>query len=182
MSENDALDLPYRYGCLFCRVGAEADVVEAVSERLAGVEAVRLVKARQRFTAGQAREETVSLLPGYVFVRAPADYPLVYRARLQGVYRVLCDTEGRWQLEGSDAEFARKVFQAQGVIGLSQAYFEGDRIRVCGGFLQGYEGNILRVNKRRKTVQIRITLDQRETTVWLGYELMEQLPDKADQQ
>ena len=177
MSENAASGAPIRYGCLFCRVGTEESVVRTVTERLPNVDAVRLTKVRRRYTPGQVREETVSLLPGYVFVRAPEDYPLFYRAKLPGVHRVLSDTEGRWQLHGTDAEFAQRAFGTQGVIGLSQAYFEGGRIRVCGGFLQGYEGNILRVNKRRGTAQVRLTLDQKEILVWLGNELVERLPE-----
>ena len=173
MSENAVSGAPIRYGCLFCRVGSEESVVRTVKERLTSVDAVRLTKVRRRYTAGQVREETVSLLPGYVFVRAPEDYPLFYRAKLQGVHRVLSDTEGRWQLHGTDAEFTEKAFGTQGVIGLSQAWFEGDRIRISGGFLQGYEGNILRVNKRRGTAQVRLTLDQKEMLIWVGYELIQ---------
>lgn len=173
MSERAVGEQALRYGCLFCRVGAEESLVQTLTERLEGVEAVRLVKKRRRFSAGKVAEETVALLPGYVFVRAPEDYPLFFKARLSSVYRVLSDTEGNWQLHGADEEFARRVFAEQGVIGISQAYFdEGDRIRIQSGFLQGYEGNILRVNKRRGTAQVCLTLDQKEMLVWLGYELI----------
>lgn len=173
MSENTVSGAPIRYGCLFCRVGAEESVVQTVTERLENVDAIRLTKVRRRYTAGQVREETVSLLPGYVFVRAPEDYPLFFRAKVPNVHRVLTDTEGRWQMQGADEEFVRRTFEAQGVIGLSQAWFEGDRIRVSSGFLQGYDGNILRVNKRRGTAQVRLMLDQKEILVWLGYELIQ---------
>ena len=64
-------------------------------------------------------------------------------------------------------------FRADGAVGLSKAYYEGDRIRVTEGALKRYEASITRVNHRAKTAEVRVDFHGKVMTIWLGFELIE---------
>ena len=86
---------------------------------------------------------------------------------------MLTDGEGCWQLRGADRTIAEKLFSVNGVIGLSKAYYVGDRLRVTEGFLKDYQGSIIRVNRRAGTAQIRIEFDGKMITAWVGFEMLD---------
>jgi transcription antitermination factor NusG len=72
-----------------------------------------------------------------------------------------------------DERFARWVFSLNGLISLSKAYREGDRVKVISGPLKDLEGNILRVDKRNQSGQVAIMFNNRMVKTWLGFELVE---------
>ena len=163
----------FHRGCLFCRTGREENVIRQLRFLIPQVRALAPKKTRYRREGGVAREETVSLLPGYVFFEAPDDALMAPVIRLEDVLRLLAYSDGDWRLHGSDDQFAGLLFGAEGSIGLSTAYFdEGDRIRVTGGFMMEYEGFITRVNRRARTAEVRIPFQDKQITMWLGYELI----------
>ena len=97
--------------------------------------------------------------------------------RLPDILRVLCSGDGDWHLAGTDLIMAKALFSEDGVVGFSWAFFEGDRIRIADGFLKQYEGQIIRVNKRAKTAQIRVKFEGKTLSLWLGYELIDRPND-----
>ena len=97
--------------------------------------------------------------------------------RLPDILRVLCSGDGDWHLAGTDLIMAKALFSEDGVVGFSRAFFEGDRIRIADGFLKQYEGQIIRVNKRAKTAQIRVKFEGKTLSLWLGYELIDRPND-----
>ena len=163
-----------RYGCLFCRVGSEQRVADDLKEKNPAIEAIAPMKLR--YHRKNQTDERMILFPGYVFIRADADCNLFQESRHRYVYRVLSDAEHDWRLSGSDASMAQRLFEVNGVIDYSKAYYENDRIRIADGFLKDYEGDIVRVDRRSRTVQIRVRLPEREVLVWLGFELLEDAP------
>ena len=53
----------------------------------------------------------------------------------------------------------------------TDAYFdEGNRIRILDGFLKDYEGSIIRVDRRHRSVQVKLMFQGKTLTTWLGYE------------
>lgn len=161
-------------GCLFCRTGKESAVIRRIALYHPGIQAMTPYKTRYRREGGRLREESVPLLRGYVFYQTDRDVNLRELSRVDDVLRPLTYENGEWRLHGSDDEFARLLFQADGHIGLSMAYFdEGNRIRILEGFLKEYEGSIVRVNRRSKTAEVRLDFQDKEIRVWLGFELME---------
>ena len=162
------------HGCVFCRSGQEAEVIRQMGLLFPEVRAIAPVKTRLRRAGGTVKEERVTLLPGYVFFEAGEDLPMRRITRADSVLRLLTYNDGDWRLHGYDDQFAGMLFKANGVIGLSTAFFdEGDRIRIVDGFLKEHEGSIVRVNRRARTAQIRISLQDKQISIWLGYELME---------
>ena len=161
-------------GCLFCRVGREQSVVQAMKTYAPGLRAVAPVKLRSRRMGRSAREEWVSLVPGYVFFESREPELSVRLTRLEDVLRLLTYPDGDWHLTGYDDQFARMMFDNNGEIGFSKAVFdEGNRIHILEGFLKDCEGRITRVNRRAKTAEVCVELQGKRISMWLGYELME---------
>ena len=169
-------------GCFFCKSGREADVIRHFNTTFPNGEAIFPTRTRIRRTPNAAIEERVPLLPGYVFFQITENEPVADEAmdavlldfsRIDSVLKLLTYSDGTWRLLGSDDLFAGLLFEAGGNIGLSRAcYDKGNRIRVLEGFLKGYEGFITNVNRKKKTVEITVNLNEKKVIMWLGYELM----------
>lgn len=185
-------------GCFFCKSGKEKDVVQQFETLFPDGRAIAPTRSRYRRVKDTAIEEKITLLPGYVFFEVSAEagegqgpehpedhatfdalqYALHAFSRNDSVLKLLRYTDGSWRLQGYDDQFARMLFEAGGNIGISQAYFDvGKRIRILGGFLKDYEGSITRVNKKAKTVEVRVDLQGKKISMWLGYELVENAVD-----
>ena len=52
----------WRYGCLFCRTGAEAIIASYINQTITDVEAVAPTRTRRKTVAGKAVEDQVQLL------------------------------------------------------------------------------------------------------------------------
>lgn len=165
------------HGCFFSISGKEKDVVQRFQLALPEGKALFPTRSRIRRKGGVAIEDIVPLLPGYVFFEVNHDDvedDLSRLVRANSFMRLLRYSDGRWRLIGSDEQFAALLFKTGGHIGISQAFFdEGKRIRIIGGFLKNYEGYINRINKKTRTVEVRIDLQGKKTFLWLGYELVE---------
>lgn len=166
-------DSEMAYGCLFCRTGNEKQLVGLLKRDNPSLEIIAAEKLRRRRQGQNYINETVLLFPGYLFFRTDVDFPVREFTRRQDVFKVLHSSTGDWRLHGGDEVFVRRLFEQQGVIGFSKAYFEGDRIRIVEGALKECEGRILRVNRRAQTAQVSIGNFDREITAWLGFELIE---------
>lgn len=167
-----------QYGCVFCRTGRENEVVSYMEHDFSGLKAVVPVKIRYRRSHGTATEEEVILFPGYVFFESPTGLYIPQIMHHKDVYRLLTDAEGNWALHNSDELIARQFLSVGGKVGISKAYYEGDRIRITDGFLKQYEGEIVKVNRRAKTAQISIYLDGKVFSLWAGFEIISKLDGK----
>ena len=161
------------YGCIFCRTGNEEVLARSIEKEYPEIRALFPIKTRMRRWAKALIEERVALFPGYLFFKADEGFDVKCLFHREDVFRVLRSSDGKWRLCGEDETFARALFEQNGVIGLSKAYFEGDRIRIVDGMLKIYEDRILRVNRRSRTAQVYVGMAGEEATVWLGYELLE---------
>ena len=177
----DAIPASVFRGCLFCKSGRESDVARRYKKLFPGGRAVAPMRTRYRRRDGAELEEQVPLLPGYVFFEATisadtaeaGNSALRAFSRTDSVLKLLSYSDGMWRLQGSDDQFARMLLETDGSIGASRAFFdEGNRIRILSGFLKDYEGSIVRVNKRRRTVEASIDFHDKKVSMWLGYELV----------
>ena len=180
-------------GCFFCRSGTETEIVQRFRNEFPDSRAIFPTYTRYRRTKDGAFEEHVPLLPGYVFFEMEivegtipsarngasaqrsmdAEIVLLNFCHTAHVLKLLRYTNQDWRLHGSDDTFAKVLFEAEGNIDTSQAYFdEGDRIRILSGFLKDYEGSITRVNRKNRTVEVCVDLQDKKVTMKLGYELV----------
>ena len=140
--------------CLFCKAGQEQNVIRMLEERGARPLAPLAVHMRP----GQKGMERVRqrLLPGYVFFEqadAP-DWPGIVRH--SAVLRVLHYQDETPELRDADLAFVRWLKVHEGLIDVSEVVKVGTRIAFVSGPLVGMEGQVLKVNKGRRQVQIRV--------------------------
>ena len=161
----------YTY-CLFCETVKCRSVAEEITERL-HCRAISPKLVQHTWSRGKAVDIVHDLLPGYVFVYAEeAPLDVAFLRSIGGVIRCLCDGNKRFELSGSDEQFALMILEKNGVIGKTKVYREGQMIRVCQGAYAGLETKILKVNPRNMRMQIEIPFANMYIRTWVEYEVV----------
>lgn len=163
------------YGCLFCITGREQAVADHIQRSYPGVRTLVARQEKHKTEHGRKSRVQVIALPSYVFFEAPQEMFVTRLFRGSDVIRVLTGDENDWRLQGTDEQFADWLFSYNGLLGFSQACKEGDRIRILSGPLKDLEGHIKRIDKRGRSGQVSLNFSGRNTLVWLGFELLEDL-------
>ena len=156
------------YGCLFCMTGKEQSVAEQIQTACPNVRATTMRQLKHRTCKKVKTREEAILLPSYVFFEAPSSMEPSVEFPTQNVIRILFLDKGVWQLQGEDERFVKWLFRYDGLLGFSQAYREGDRIRIISGPLK----DIRRVDKRGMSGQVVLSFYGKEIPVWLGFEMI----------
>ena len=171
METEKALVQPETY-CIFCVTGYEQQVAGRL-ERM-GFECMVASAVRAVTKDGRERLERRKLFPGYVFFRAGGldGHQVMAVQGLSHVIKLLRYEEGAYALSQQDLQFVAWLWQRGGVLEVSRAYREGDRIRVIDGPLKDYEGQIVQVNLKRKSVAIQLTGKSMLGKVWCSIELL----------
>ena len=166
------------YGCFFCKTGYELLTAQEIEQLVPMSRSLVPMKLRYRRINGVLQEEKVILFPGYVFVQMPVNSELFELLRKRIILTILRDSDDDWRLKGTDRAFADELFRCNGVFGFSKAFYENDRIHVVEGPLANYNGQILRVNRRKQTAEVQMSCQGVIMRVWLGFELIEPTSDK----
>lgn len=156
----------WRYDCLFCRTGAEATIAGYINQTITGVEAVAPTRTRRKTVAGKAVEDQVQLLPGYIFFRTESDEQLSLLARITNGLKLLEYDNLSWELTDVDKEFAEFLFDND-LFQQPHVTFIDGRLHFEDGFLYGHDDAVLRINRRKKTVEVRLEIDR--LAFWIGY-------------
>jgi len=127
---------------------------------------------------GMVTQATSAVFPGYLFLQSEETFSNDFYwnlRRLEGFYRFL--KTGRYiePLSGKNLEVVLHFINKIGPLaGLSQVCFDDDsRIVVLSGPLAGLEGNIVKVDKRKKRAKIRLDIYEDSFLIDLGFELIE---------
>lgn len=158
-------------GCLFCRTNMEVRTASEIARNYPDLHPLVPMKERYRRTSKWTILEKVILFPGYIFFKASPDFPIHLLTQYANVLKVMRYDSKRWQLQGSDLEFAKYLYSINGVVRIAQAYFVGNQIRFSDGLLKDKCGKIIKVNKRAKTVLVSIQMMHSNMLVWVGYEM-----------
>lgn len=172
ISSGDRSQQRMSYGCLFCITGKEKGVAERIQTSCPDVRATTMRQLKYRTCKKAKTREEEILFPGYVFFEAPSDMKPSIEFPTQNVIRILLLDREIWQLQGEDERFVKWLFQYNGLLGFSQAYKEGDQIRIISGPLKDMEGKIKRVDKRGMSGQVILSFQGRYISVWLGFEMI----------
>ena len=92
---------------------------------------------------------------------------------MEGVGRYLGERDDGYQLQGEDRSFAEMLYAHDGTIGIMKAYKEGDRVKLARDMLGDFEGEIIRLDRRKGRAQLQYNFDGNSYKVWVGYELIE---------
>ncbi len=154
--------------------GREDEIGGAISARELASPLIptRIVRERRR---GKQTEVRRVLFPGYVFIRWDASVAGYYEINaIPGVIRFVGMNAGRPAEIPEDQMAPVMILANRGnPIAISQAYREGDRIRIRSGPLKDLEAYIVRINPRNGRAAIQIPLLSTNHTVQLGIEMLE---------
>ena len=130
---------------------------------------------------GRKVETLAAVFPGYVFINAESISNQVFRSlkSLPGFYRFLESNDRIRPLSGRDEEIVAHFVKFGGIVGKSTVTVdENQRIRVLHGPLEGLEGMIVKVDKRKQRAKVRLDLYNESFLVDFGFELL--APDNRE--
>jgi transcription antitermination factor NusG len=156
------------YFCVFCEIGSEA-VVE-ISLENKGCTVISSLVERYIVKNKKFNKELRPILSGYVFFEYYGLPNWIEIKRMNHILYPLKYSDNTRSLRGNDEKFVHWLIQNKGVIKMSKAIEIGHKIKIIKGPLKDYEGNIVKVNKREKSVKIEINGEGIIKYVWLSYE------------
>jgi len=155
----------------------EESFMKLADEQLADAD-VKLSWPRRALTirrAGRLRETLAPLFPGYVFLEAEEVTIDVYWAlrRTPGFYRFLESNTDIRPLEREERQLVMHFLSFGEIVRKSQVVFDANsRIQVVGGPLEGLEGLIVKVDKRKGRAKVRLDLYSNSFLVDLGFDIL----------
>ena len=166
--------------CLFCATVKCELIASAIRQRFdLNAYSPRIVQ--RKWIKGACFEEEKPYLPGYVFVcsEEPIENFIEIR-RMEGVLRCLGQRDEGYRLQGSDLQFARMLYENDGVIGIMKTYREGDRVKLAKHMLGGFNARIIKLDPRKGRAQLQYDFDGTSYKVWVGYDMIDD-PDAPDE-
>ena len=164
--------------CLFC----ETDKVRYISCYLRDLYACTVVIPKQiqhTWSGGRMTDTERDLLPGYLFLYSEEPLDGTLLCRVQSVIRCLRTTDGKFELQGADEEFARMLLSRNGIIGKTPVYQVGQKIRIRDGAFAGLQTSILRVDRRAGRMQIEIPFANQKIRTWVEYDVIQAEDDPS---
>jgi transcriptional antiterminator NusG len=128
--------------------------------------------------AGKIIPSVPAVFPGYIFLEAQNDEEIIASQwgfrRTEGFFRFLKSNQDITPLTGRDLELVLHFIKSAGpVAGRSKVYFnENSRIVVVEGPLSGLEGRIIKVDRRKERVKIKLDLYNDSFAIDLGFEVI----------
>lgn len=126
---------------------------------------------------GKNIKTTVPVFPGYVFVEAEKiDNSTFYDFRRVPYFlRFLKDNQNIIPLPDSEQRVIFQLTKFGRIIGRSTVtYNENDKIKVLDGPLKGLEGLIVKVDKRKKRVKVRLNMYEDSFLVDFAFDLIQE--------
>lgn len=164
--------------CLFCTSGRESSVCRLLSNL--GYEAI--CPTVVHWTGGNAKPVRTMrrLMPGYVFFETEAEPDWAPILRDSSVIRLLKYDDDTYVLRNADAEFVEWLKKYDGCIRISEAVQVGRRIEFVSGPLKDFKGEIIKVNKGRRQVQIALGGGEHLVgALWCSMEFVQENADTA---
>ena len=122
------------------------------------------------------RETIASIFPGYIFLETKAiDTPL-YKLlkKIPSFIRFLKSSTDITPLGGKDLELIRHFILQNEIVKKSLVTFDSNqRVQILEGPLKGLEGLIVKVDKRKKRIKVKLALYEDSFTIDFGYESVE---------
>ena len=127
---------------------------------------------------GKIKASQAAVFSGYVILQLEEEEKIaecLYLFRkLKGFNRFLISNDNIIPLQDNDLALIMKFISFGPVIGKSKVYFdENSRIVVLQGPLSGLEGNIIKVDRRKKRAKIKLDLYDDSFFIDLAFEVIE---------
>lgn len=114
------------------------------------------------------------LIPGYVFVQAEMTAENYYTLEaVPGLINILRGASADPEpVPENEMKVIFSLTRDSDLVGISDIYYEGQDIKVASGPLQGMEGNIVKVDKRRFRAKVKFTIAGNEKVIELGINVL----------
>ncbi|MCL2793036.1 MAG: antiterminator LoaP [Spirochaetaceae bacterium] len=126
--------------------------------------------------AGITKKSVSSIFPGYIFIESDTVSYDFYKniRKFPGFCRFLRDNDDIRPLPNDDKKFVYQLSLNGEIAGISKIYFnKDDKIKVISGPMKGLEGEIVKVDKRKKRAKIKLKLYEDSFLIDFGFELIE---------
>ena len=168
----------YTY-CLYCEAGKSSYVAVALMAKTE-CQAIIPKQVQHTWDKGKMVNRIHNLLPGYLFLYSDEPLEISVCQRTQGVVRCLRSSEGQYELQGKDEEFALFLLDRKGIIGKTQVT-ERDRVLEIGPeSFRGADVKIAKVDRRNTRMQIEIRFLRQIIRTWIEYEIVESEETKQE--
>lgn len=167
--------------CLQCQTQQSSAVAELLEAMGTGRAFTPRILQRQR-KQGETKEIYRDLLPGYVFLFREEPLESFYRyLAMNGVIRFLQYEDKSRELRGADYDFAARLYQREGKVGVVTALKEGDTVRMADPLFAAHDGRILRLDIRKGRAKVAFTFDEQEIEVWVACDVMRSQEDRLSE-
>ena len=125
---------------------------------------------------GHTRKQLVPVFPGYLFVEAQEIDPDIFQEfrHIHYFNRFLKSNNNICPLPEDEQRVIIQLTNKGKIIKQSKVIFnEQDRIVVVEGPMMGFEGKIIKVDKRRKRAKVQLSLYHKAHPVDFGFEVLE---------
>lgn len=165
------------YYCIMIFTGEEEKFKERATEILkAKYPSVRFYYFQRKMYTEKRGWFLGTLFSGYLFFQIEeltADFFTELRA-IKGFCRILRDNQNPTRITGSALEELKFLIHNGEVLGVSKVQFlPNQKIKALAGPFVGYEGNIVKVNKKQKRITVRSSLVNNSLSFDLKYEELE---------
>lgn len=157
----------------FCRY---TDIIR--DQRYAEIEYTLLVPKRKIFERKQGiwREVVKTMFPGYVLLETDLIQDFFLHSRNSPhVIRFLRENSHFLEVKKDEIEQILRLADYQGLIEISKAFVENERVRITEGPLLGREGIIKKIDKRKGRAKVKFTINQKVFLIDLGIEFMKKI-------
>ncbi len=140
-------------------------VLEADKSQKAALLSTKIFFFKKKMLNSQKKEFEQPLFPGYCFLSTESFHPKIAEAakKTKNFYFFLDNNKDIKRLQGNDRETLSNLLKFGEVQNISKARFDkNQKIVVSEGPLTGFEGSIVKVNRKRgrATVQIQLCSNQ----------------------
>ncbi len=131
---------------------------------------------------GKFKYELYPLYPGYFFFQSKPEPEIIKTIKkTEGVIKILGRNGIPETVPPYEMRLIFNLMQEGDIVPPSQALFVNQKIKIIGGPLKGLEGKIVKVEKRKRRIKVRLPLFNSYRDVYLSYELVESIEDKPSE-
>ncbi len=125
---------------------------------------------------GRIFHVTRKMFPSYLLIQTNMNVEKYYIIKnIPKLIRILNTDRYYSKIDKTEIEIILKLIGFNDTVEYSSIYIENSNVRVVSGPLQGFEGIIKKIDKRKKRAKVVLSLMGEERTVDLGIEILNKL-------
>ena len=169
-----------KWYAVYVETGMEEQVLKALRRRFSPDELLAVVPKR-RLTerrAGHMHEVLKTMFPGYVLIRTEMDTAKYYAIQsTPHCFRILKNKDSYYTpILPHEIEMLARLWDTSGILEPSQAMLINSRAVVMSGPLQGLEGLITHIDKRKNRAKISVSFLGSQRVIDVGIQILESVP------